>query len=74
MVDPKIILDKSLLKDIAERALWTAAQAFIAVYTVGGVDELKSAATAAVAAGISVLKGLFSTQVGDPKSASSLKK
>jgi len=44
------------------------------VYTVGGVDEVKAAATAAVAAGISVLKGFFSTQVGDPKSASSLKK
>jgi hypothetical protein len=74
MVDPKVILDKSLLKDVAERALWTAVQAFVAVYTVGGVDEVKAAATAAVAAGISVLKGFFSTQVGDPKSASSLKK
>jgi hypothetical protein len=72
MVDPKVILDKSLLKDVAERALWTAVQAFVAVYTVGGVDEVKAAAT--VAAGISVLKGFFSTQVGDPKSASSLKK
>lgn len=74
MIDPKTVLDKTLLKDVAERAIWTAAQAFIAVYTVGGVDALKSAATAAVAAGISVLKGFFSTQVGDPKSASSLKK
>jgi len=74
MVDPKVILDKSLLKDVAERALWTAVQAFVAVYTVGGVNEVKAAATAAVAAGISVLKGFFSTQVGDPKSASSLKK
>lgn len=74
MVDPKVILDKSLLKDVAERALWTAVQAFVAVYTVGGVDEVKAAFTAAVAAGISVLKGFFSTQVGDPKSASSLKK
>lgn len=68
------MLDKGLLKDVAERALWTAAQAFVAVYTVGGVDEAKSAITAAVAAGISVIKGFLATQVGNPKSASTLKK
>lgn len=67
------MLDKGLLKDVAERALWTAAQAFVAVYTVGGVDEAKSAITAAVAAGISVIKGFLATQVGNPKSASTLK-
>lgn len=68
------MLDKGLLKDVAERAIWTAAQAFVAVYTVGGVDEAKSALTAAVAAGISVIKGFLATQVGNPKSASTLKK
>jgi hypothetical protein len=62
-----------LQKDILERAIWTAAQAFIAVYTVGGVDEIKSAATAAVAAAISVVKGLVATKVGDPKSAATIK-
>ena len=67
------MLDKKLLKDVAERAIWTAAQAFIAVYTVGGIDAVKSAVTAGVAAGISVIKGFLSTQVGDPSSASSLK-
>lgn len=67
------MLDKGLIKDVAERALWTAAQAFVAVYTVGGVDEAKSAITAAVAAGISVVKGFLATQVGNPKSASTLK-
>ena len=67
------MFDKKLLKDIAERATWTAAQAFIAVYTVGGVDQTKSALAAAVAAGISVVKGFMATQVGDPKSASTLK-
>lgn len=62
-----------LHKDIIERAIWTAAQAFIAVYTVGGVDELKSAATAAVAAGISVLKGFAATKIGNPGTAATLK-
>jgi hypothetical protein len=62
-----------LYKDILERAIWTAAQAFIAVYTVGGVDELKSALTAAVAAGISVIKGFAATKVGDKETAATLK-
>lgn len=62
-----------LHKDIIERAIWTAAQAFIAVYTVGGIDEIKSAAAAAVAAGISVLKGFIATKIGDPSSAATLK-
>jgi len=64
---------KKLHKDILERAIWTAAQAFIAVYTVGGIDEIKAAATAAVAAGISVVKGFVATQVGDKESAATLK-
>ena len=67
-------MTNKLYKDIAERALWTAAQAFIAIYTVGGVDEIKCAGAAALAAGISVLKGFIATQVGDPDSASTLKK
>lgn len=62
-----------LHKDIIERAIWTAIQAFIAVYAVGGVDELKSAATAAVAAGISVIKGFAATKIGDAGSAATLK-
>lgn len=62
-----------LHKDILERALWTAAQAFIAAYTVGGIDQVKSAAAAAVAAGISVIKGFVATKIGDPDSAATLK-
>lgn len=62
-----------LYKDIAERAIWTAAQAFLAIYTVGGVDELKAAAAAGLAAGISVIKGFVATQIGDKESAATLK-
>jgi len=62
-----------LTKDIVERAFWTAVQTFIAIYTIGGVDELKSAATAAAAAGLSVLKGFVATKIGDPNSAATLK-
>lgn len=67
------MFSKKLLKDVAERALWTAVQTFLAVYTIGGVDELKSAATAALAAALSVAKGFFATKVGNPDSASTLK-
>lgn len=66
-------MSKKLLKDLTERALWTAVQAFIAVYTVGGVNELKSALAAAVAAGLSVVKGFAATRVGNPNSAATLK-
>lgn len=67
------MFSKKLLKDIAERAIWTGIQTFLAVYTVGGLTELKAAGTAALAAMISVVKGFFATKVGDPDSASSLK-
>ena len=65
--------DQKLIKDVLERALWTAAQTFIAVYTVGGIDEAKAAGTAAAAAGLSVLKGFAATKIGDKDSAASLK-
>lgn len=62
-----------IYKDVIERAAWTAAQAFLAIYTVGGVDELKSAATAGIAAAISVVKGFAATKVGDSGTAATLK-
>lgn len=67
------MFDQKLIKDVAERALWTAAQTFLAVYTVGGMEELKAAGTAAVAAGLSVIKGFVATRVGDKSSAATLK-
>lgn len=67
------MFSQKLLKDIAERAVWTGVQTFLAVYTLGGLTELKSAGTAALAAMISVVKGFVATKVGDPDSASTLK-
>lgn len=49
-------MSKKEIKDIAERAGWTFFQTFVAVYTIGGVDELKSAVSAALAAALSVVK------------------
>lgn len=62
-----------LYKDVAERAIWTAAQAFLAIYAVGGIDELKAAAAAGIAAGLSIVKGFVATKVGDKESAATLK-
>jgi len=62
-----------LYKDVAERALWTAVQTFIAVWTVGDLESARAAAVAAIAAGLSVVKGFAATKIGDKESASTLK-
>jgi hypothetical protein len=67
------MIDQKLIKDVLERALWTAVQTFIAVYAVGGVDQAKAAATAAAAAGLSVVKGFAATKIGNKDSAATLK-
>lgn len=48
-------------RDLAERALWTAVQAFLGVFTVGSLTdstELKSAALAGAAAAVSAVLSL----------------
>ena len=66
------MLNSTFVKDALERAIWTAAQAFLAVFTVGDMASAKAAGIAAVAAGISVLKSVIATQVGDSGSAATL--
>ena len=60
----------SLYKDILERAIWTAAQAFLAVFTVGDLSSAKAAGVAAMGAAISVAKSIVASKMGDPSSAS----
>jgi hypothetical protein len=62
-----------LTKDIIERTLWTAVQAFLAVFVITDVSSLKSAGVAAAAAVIAAVKGLAASKVGDPESAAFLK-
>lgn len=62
-----------LYKDVMERAAWTAVQVFLATWVVADMQTLQTAAVAAVAAGVSVVKSYFATKVGDPDSASVLK-
>ena len=60
----------SLYKDIIERAIWTAAQAFLAVFTVGDLSSSKAAGVAAMGAAISAVKSIVASKMGDPSNAS----
>ena len=52
------------LRDLLERSLWTAAQAFLAVFTIeGGAEVSKAAAIAGVGAALSVLKTFVNSNV-----------
>ena len=66
------MFNANFIKDVLERAIWTAAQAFLAVFTVGDMASAKAAGIAAVAAGISALKSVLATQVGDSGTAATL--
>ncbi len=70
--------NKKFLNDLAERAIKTFAQTFIAlvgsdmagIFTIATVDTLKVSLGAAL---LSVLSSIASTQVGDSNSASAAK-
>lgn len=64
-------MSRRLLADIAERVLWTAAQAGLGVVTVETFD-LPPAWALVVAAGLSTLKGLVASKVGRAGSAATL--
>lgn len=54
-----------MFKDLAERVLATAAFAFLSAFTLTDLSSAKSAAVAAAAAGLSLVKGWLATYVGD---------
>lgn len=57
--------------DMAERAAWTALQAFLAVWTVTDLSSTRTAGIAALAAAISVVKsGIASRYAGTISPAS----
>jgi hypothetical protein len=70
--------NKNFIEDLAERAIKTFAQTFLAlvgsdmagIFTIATVDTLKVSLGAAL---LSVLSSIASTQVGDPESASATK-
>ena len=62
-------MTKKLFLDVLERAAWTAAQAFLAVYVVTDVSSAKAALVAAAGAVLAVLKGFVAGQVGEQDAA-----
>lgn len=66
----------SWFKDMAERAVSTAAEAALGIWILAGpanvfsVSAAHGAAAAAAIAGLSVVKSALASKVGDPNSAS----
>ena len=56
-----------IVKDVAERAGWTFAQAFLAVFVVSDLSTAKVAVVAGVGAALSVIKGVVASQVSTQK-------
>ena len=63
---------KTQLVDVAERAAWTFAQAFLAVLVIGDMSTARDAGIAGIAAAISVLKGFVATKVKPETGAATL--
>ena len=63
-------MDVTIYKQVAERALMTFAQTFLAMFVVTDLTSAKGALTAAAAAGLSVVKSFAATKIGDPATAS----
>ena len=57
-------------KDLAERTIASAAQAFLAVFIVTDLSTTDTAVAAAAAAGLAVLKAFAASKVGNKGSAS----
>lgn len=61
-----------LFRDIAERAIMTALQAFLAVFVVTDVSSAKAGLVAAAAAALAVVKGAIASKVGEAGTAALL--
>jgi len=56
-------MTKDELQDIASRAGWTAAQAFLSTFVLSDLETLKAAAIAAAAAALSAIKTFVASKV-----------
>lgn len=62
-------MNSHLAKQIAERALLTFVEAFLAMFVVTDLSSAKGAAVAGLAAAFSAVKSMLATRVGDKQSA-----
>ena len=61
-------------KDLLERCTWTFVQAFLGAFVIsGGTKAAQSAAIAALAAVLAVVKGEAARRIGDRDSASTVR-
>ncbi|MAG73655.1 hypothetical protein CL620_05025 [archaeon] len=67
-------MNKTYIKDVIERAVWTGLQSFLAIFTVTDLASFEAAIVAGAGALLSVIKSVVATQVGDPDTASTLRK
>ena len=65
-------MSKKLLLDMIERAAWTFAEAFLAVYVITDVSSAKTAAVAGAGAALAVVKGFVASHVGESGTAATL--
>lgn len=63
-------MDMHIYKQVAERAVLTFAQTFLAMFVVTDMSSAKGAVTAAAAAALSLVKSWLATKIGDKTSAS----
>lgn len=63
-------MNVSIYKQVAERALMTFAQTFLAMFVVTDMTSAKGALTAGVAAALSVVKSFAASKIGDKSTAS----
>jgi len=60
-------INADILKQVAERAVMTFAQAFLSVFVVTDLSSARGASIAGVAAALSVIKSFLATRIGDPE-------
>ena len=65
-------MTKKLLVDIAERTVWTAIQAFLAVWLVTAKLDAVTFKAAGVAALVAAAKCVLATRIGDSDSAAAI--
>lgn len=64
------MFDTVIYKQVAERAILTFVQSFLAVFTVTDVSSAKGAVVAGLAALLSVVKSFVATRIGDSSTTS----
>lgn len=66
------MLTKQFVQDVAERALFTFVETFLAMFVLTDLTTAKTAAVGGAAAVLAVVKGMIATRVGQADTAAAL--